>query len=109
MPAVRKRRHKRQRMQLRVRLKCRRCRLGQHDGWWNEVGAGDQIFLAKRAMGRIVRCRQLAVPAIRDNGISRELSRYMYVRLGEVSGLREGNERERKHHPAPESTESAYV
>jgi hypothetical protein len=96
-------------MQKPVGLKCRCCGLWQYDWRRSDKGAGEQIFLAKRTMRRIVGRWRLAMAGLRKGGTARQSRGCVNMCLGNVAGLRESDQRERKNDPAPDSTKPVYA
>jgi hypothetical protein len=96
-------------MQKPVGLKCRCCGLRQYDWRRSDKGACVQIFLAERTMRRIVGRWRLAMAGLRTGEIARQSRGCVNVCLGNVAGLRESDQRERKDNPAPDSTKPVYA
>ena len=102
VPAVRDRWNEREIVYRAYCLNFGRHRQRQYDRRRNEVGAGEEIFLAKRAMRGIVE-RRLAVPGMAGGDFACLGSgRRMDVSLGGVTGQRERHQRQRQYGAPPQ-------
>jgi len=96
-------------MQNSVRLECRGYGLRQYDRRRNDISPGQQIFLAERAMRRIVWNRCFAVAGLGKGGINRQPAGRVYMRLDDVAGLRKGHQGESNDKPAPSCAEPVHT
>lgn len=101
MPAMGKRRDESQWVREMRECDSRRRPNRKDDRWRNEIRAGKQIFLAKRAMSGIIRERRAPMPGLYRRDAARRNRRRMNVGLGDEAGLDKGQKREYEQHPPP--------